>query len=186
HDSLKRVSSALGKPSIGPLIVAALILALVLNPFIRGIFLRAMSLLGPVSALLATGCVVQHRIFSPITQRTYFFGLIGPPHDWYVGFGIATFVCAIVIVLFYHHLHSVSHTFYARSLQKAYFAHGKDQTWSDVKNNDYCPLFLFTGTVTDFRQPGDEMATPGMAAWGFFILACLHELANYHICDILL
>lgn len=158
HDSLKRVSSALGKPSIGPLIVAALILALVLNPFIRGIFLRAMSLLGPVSALLATGCVVQHRIFSPITQRTYFFGLVGPPHDWYVGFGIATFICAIVIVLFYHHLHSVSHTFYARSLQKAYFEHGKDQTWSDVKNNDYCPLFLFTGTVTDFRQPGDEMA----------------------------
>ncbi|CAE7551176.1 unnamed protein product [Symbiodinium natans] len=158
HDILKRLTFALGSTSIGLMIVAAMLVALVLNPLIRGIFLRVLSLLGPVSALLVTGCVVQHRIFSVITRRSYIYGLVGPPSEWYMCFGISTFCCAILIVLFYHHLHSVSHTFYARSLQKAYFEGGKDQTWSDVKDNDYCPLFLFTGTVTDFRQPGDEIA----------------------------
>eukprot|EP00435_Cladocopium_sp_Y103_P015051 s2778_g3.t1 len=70
-------------------------------------------------------------------------------------------VGAFLIVLFYHHLHSLSHAFYARSLQKAYFDRGRDWDWSDVERNPYLPLMLFTGTVTDFRIPGDP--TPMLA-----------------------
>jgi len=130
---------------------------LILNPFFGGLFLWTLSLLGPVIALFVVGSLVQFRIYGPVTNQRYVFGLSPwPPIEHWQRFVIFMFCCAFVIVLFYHHLHSLSHAFYARSLQKAYFDHGRDWDWSDVERNPYLPLMLFTGTVTDFRLPGDS------------------------------
>ena len=36
---------------------------------------------------------------------------------------------------------------------------------SDVERNPYLPLMLFTGTVTDFRLPGDSTPMLGQESW---------------------
>lgn len=155
-DIISRVSINFGFTSVGAFLALGLFVALMLNPLISGLFLWTLSLLGPVIALFVVGSLVQFRIYGPVTNQSYAWGLSPwPPLERWRHFVIFMFACAFLIVLFYHHLHSLSHAFYARSLQKAYFDRGRDWDWSDVERNPYLPLMLFTGTVTDFRVPGD-------------------------------
>ncbi|CAJ1367655.1 unnamed protein product [Effrenium voratum] len=153
---LRKISAGLGSTTVGAFLTLTLLVSLILNPFFHGLFLWTLSLIGPVISLFIVGSIVQYRVFAPITGQTYAWGLFPwPSQENWSRFVIAMFTCGIVIVLFYHHLHSVSHTFYARSLQKAYFQGGQDWQWADVRDNPYLPFLLFTGTVTDFRRPED-------------------------------
>eukprot|EP00931_Biecheleriopsis_adriatica_P003985 TRINITY_DN105724_c0_g1_i1.p1 TRINITY_DN105724_c0_g1~~TRINITY_DN105724_c0_g1_i1.p1 ORF type:complete len:1073 (+),score=121.40 TRINITY_DN105724_c0_g1_i1:187-3219(+) len=145
--------------SVWAILLFGLILALVLNAFFRGLFLRVLSLLGPVISCILAGGLVQFRIFgalakTSVLRSTGWLKWHGETHWTYLT--CVAFAASIVITLLYHHIHSLSHSFYQRSLKKAFFDGGKDKHWSDVRNNPYCPFVLFTGTVMDFRRPGEH------------------------------
>ncbi|CAE8657753.1 unnamed protein product, partial [Polarella glacialis] len=148
--------------------------ALVLTAFVRGLFCWVLSFAGPFMALVIVAHFFQYRIFGPLTGQYYFqvTSLLPFQRDTWDIFLSASLVTAMVILLFYHSLHFISHAFYTRSLRQAYFNQGQDRTWSELCSNFYCPFLLLTGTVTDYRtQQGAVDNVNGL------LCACLPELA---------
>jgi len=140
------------------LLLAILVAALVLSPLFKGLFITCLSFLGPAVGLLLVASFVQYRVFGPLTGQ-YFskvFGLWPFNRDFYLRFHLGSLVLAFVLMVFYHSTHFASHYYYLRTIRKAFFERGRDITWSDVRQNPFCPLMLLTASISDWKRPGDK------------------------------
>eukprot|EP00927_Polykrikos_kofoidii_P026154 TRINITY_DN23337_c0_g1_i1.p1 TRINITY_DN23337_c0_g1~~TRINITY_DN23337_c0_g1_i1.p1 ORF type:complete len:1193 (+),score=184.22 TRINITY_DN23337_c0_g1_i1:127-3705(+) len=123
-------------------ILLMLIFALLLMPLFPTLFGYLMSILGPLVMLNAMTGMVRWRVFSSSRE------------SWKVFVRLCLF--ASMVGLFkYSLLTSTMHSFYKRSLRKAFFARGEDTSWTKLSRNPWCPFMLFTGTACDYKRPGD-------------------------------
>eukprot|EP00435_Cladocopium_sp_Y103_P069734 s288_g33.t2 len=99
NDIITRVSRNFGFTSVGAFLALGLFVALMLNPLISGLFLWTLSLLGPVIALFVVGSLVQFRIYGPVTNQSYAWGLSPwPPLERWRHFVICMFACILAEV----------------------------------------------------------------------------------------
>lgn len=152
------------------LLLLVLGVALLLTPIFKGLFLFCLSLVGPTVAVLVAASFMQYRIFGPLTGQRYIhvLGLWPFQRAAYYNFRLGSLVLAFVMMVFFHGIHFASHYFYSRSLRLAYFERGRDLTWQAIRRNPYIPFMLLTGTVTDWKRPGDKEKISEIS------ISCLH------------
>jgi len=113
---------------------------------------------------------MQWRIFGPLTSQYYLNLADAWPfdNDLYQQFRLCSLVLAFVLMVFFHSIHFVSHYYYTRSLRMSYFDEGEDVTWEELRRHPHCPFIVLTGTVTDWKRPGEEEAMTEIS------ISCLH------------
>ncbi|CAJ1394813.1 unnamed protein product [Effrenium voratum] len=134
-------------------LVSGLFLAVLLLPIIPEFFVGVFNLFVPVLLLSLTFFLVQFRVLSPITQEKYF-SLHLNSRLWARAMQCCLFL-AIVGLGFSRFFRTFTHRYYSRSLHRAFYAGGKNCTWSQVRRNPYCPMFLLGATANDYLQVGD-------------------------------
>lgn len=151
-------------------LLVALGIALVLSPIFNGLFAFCLSLVGPTFVCCVAMSFVQYRIFGPLTGQHYFeaVGWWRFDPEVYTNMRMVSLVLAFVMMVFFHGIHFASHYYYARSLRLSYFDRGEDITWEDLRQHEFAPFMLLTGTVTDWKRPGD---TEGISE---ISISCLH------------
>lgn len=131
-----------------------------LAPWFPGLFQCVVFLAGPLALLILQATIIQFRVFGPLTGQCFW--VIGKSgcffpfeiRNWNRTV-LASFAACLLTQPIYERLHTSMHNFYMRSLQLAFFDRGKDCRLGDMKENPYCPFFMFTATANDFMRPGD-------------------------------
>lgn len=131
-----------------------------LAPWFPGMFKFVVFLAGPSAVVVLLAAVLQFRIFGPITaqcllmfRQRCWFSFNSASWDFIV---LCSFSIAMLLIPIRDWLHSSMHHYYERSLQLAFFDEGKDWQVRDLRENIYCPLFIYTATANDFKRPGDR------------------------------
>lgn len=154
--SLAKYSTSLVMGSVHAMLWVLLI-TLVVRPFFPRLFPSVLLLLGPIVVFLFTMRLIQWRMFAPLTGEPFSSAmqLMYSRESWGRCLQIV-FAVDLALVLNYHSIQCILHRFYARSLQRAYFAEGKDKLWRNIVRNPFCPFLVFTGTINDYRRPGED------------------------------
>jgi len=128
--------------------------ALIITPICGAwLFKMLLKLVGPIFVIVAMLAILSFRVFGPITHNksgTKEFD----SKEWELHVRVALVAC-IVILPFLPELRAMFHYYYRRSLCGNYFFRGKDVRIADLVTQPYCPFVLMTGTVCDFKPPGE-------------------------------
>lgn len=135
-----------------------LVTSFFLQPFIDGLFLKALFIVGPLVVFCVSSQFVRMRVFGPLTQQT----------EQIMPWMVFCFLLDMLLIFLTPLLSSTLHLFYARSLQRAYFAKGQDVKWHSVQSNVYAPFLLLTGTASDYVTTADNRSLHEIS------FSCLH------------
>jgi len=130
-----------------------LLVSVLLSPWFPKLFLKGLNFMGPILVVLFLCCLIQLRIFGPITGDTFLHVSLSYNSDTVQ----YLFLAAGLVQPFLNVLKTTMHRFYRRSLRRAFFAGGRDVQWRDVSGSPYCPFLLINATVNDYMRPQDRM-----------------------------
>lgn len=111
---------------------------------------------GPLSALLLVMLFVQFRVYGTISEQNFFDGRIHYTRESWQLFMRYSLAFGTLAIPFWNEIRSLWHWYYRRCLRQSFFEGGSDRAWSEIGASPFCPLLLFTGTVNDFKRPGDD------------------------------
>eukprot|EP00928_Gymnodinium_smaydae_P072701 TRINITY_DN56002_c0_g1_i1.p1 TRINITY_DN56002_c0_g1~~TRINITY_DN56002_c0_g1_i1.p1 ORF type:complete len:932 (+),score=205.96 TRINITY_DN56002_c0_g1_i1:135-2930(+) len=114
---------------------------------------------GPFIIFVFLMRLVQFRVFGPLTGQDFWHHQAFNLKSW-TRFQNRIMLLPVLLLPFYNTIRSVLHTYYMRCLSHNFFASGRDRPIKDLKECDYCPLLLVTGTSSDYKSPicGDNDA----------------------------
>jgi len=133
-----------------------LVISGLLVPVVPDIFLTILEFVGPAFVFVIIVLFLQFRTYGPITGQPlmYSWGYFDST-NW-EHFVEICFLCSLVVVPFYNDLRRIFHWYYVRSLRRSWLHEGKDMSFKALAKHPYCPLLIFTGTVSDYIRPGTE------------------------------
>lgn len=133
-----------------------LVISGILVPVVPDIFLTILEFVGPAFVFVLIVLFLQFRTYGPITGQPLFFssGYFDSTNWEY--FVEICFLGSLLVVPFYNDLRRIFHWYYVRSLRRSWFHDGKDLSFKALAKHPYCPLVLYTGTVSDYIRPGSE------------------------------
>eukprot|EP00928_Gymnodinium_smaydae_P027933 TRINITY_DN21443_c0_g1_i1.p1 TRINITY_DN21443_c0_g1~~TRINITY_DN21443_c0_g1_i1.p1 ORF type:complete len:1054 (-),score=118.77 TRINITY_DN21443_c0_g1_i1:114-3134(-) len=140
-------------------VFTTLVVAWCLTPVCPGFFLLVASYAGPLLVLCTMFVAVQWRVYAPVTNQRLFRTFAFDP-DWWNTMVTWCLAATFVGVPFGIRMRSTWHSYYRRTLRKNYYK-GQDSTLRDIQSNPWCPFFLLTGTVNDYKpftEPRDSVA----------------------------
>ncbi|CAE7366109.1 clpC [Symbiodinium natans] len=102
----------------------------------------------------STFFLVQFRVLGDITNERY----AGYELDELTWKRILMTALAMTLLglCFSRFLRTFMHRYYSRCLHLAFYAGGKNCSWSAVRKNPYCPVLLLNATVNDYLRLADK------------------------------
>lgn len=137
-------------------LVIVLSTALMLAPFIPGIFVYVLFFAGPGLFGTIVLAVLQYRVYGPLTDQRLLQVFHFNRNIWETFCWRSLVVVVFIVMPFYHSFRSIFHSFYRRTLKINFFCDGLDVRMVSLKRSLLVPFLLFTGTVNDYIRPGDS------------------------------
>ncbi|CAK0804641.1 unnamed protein product, partial [Prorocentrum cordatum] len=148
-----------GVQSIGSLfwrvLLAGLVLAICLWPFVTGLVFSFLSVAGQCVAFLLLVLSVQFRVYTPLTGQRLLGTFEIDEVEWYYFVGISLMLTYLAIPL-HNHTGSFWHQYYRRTLRLNFLEGGQDRSLAEVQKSPWCPMLLLTATVNDYKSVGDR------------------------------
>lgn len=116
-----------------------------------------LTIAGPLWGAFLVAQVAQWRVFGPVTGQALLPGglMLYSRDTSDLVFHLCT-VGAVVTLPIYDILLKLTHFYYRRSLQVAFFCGGEDVDFASVARCPYCPNLLLGACVNDYRKPQEE------------------------------
>jgi len=148
-----------GRPVMSAIFSVLLLLGVIsamLVPFVPELFLGVLSFAGPTVTFGLIVLFVQYRTYGPLTGQPLFWNWGEYDYTEWERFVYVAIAANFVLAFFFNDFRRVWHWFYSRSLRLNFFEQSRDWRFAEVKNHAYCPFVVYTGTVSDYKRPGDD------------------------------
>lgn len=179
-------------------ILFTLVVAIVLSPIWPGLLHLVLALAGPAWYLSLAIVMLEYRVFGPLTQQT----LLSVPfvRDHWERMTTIVLGLNLMLVLLYDELRSLMHRYYKGRLRMNFFDQGEDLSMVDLaclpsdchefssndsadgsraQENKMYPFYLVTGTVNDYKWPGEPHKSSAHTELSFSPLHTGSDLTGY-------